>query len=135
MDCIYSVLSLIRCDCCFRCCFRGLAIRLDNNRGVRSLICQPYHPCVYITLITCGYWAKKRCDWRPFFSFLQKKKFFPKMDNIFLEKRKKLGKKIAAARLASILATRGGHMELWGMGWGMCIISAVYNSRQTLCWW
>ena len=43
-----------------------------------------------------------------FFSiFAKKKKKFPKMNNIFMEKRKKCEKKkIAAARLASILATR-----------------------------
>ena len=39
-------------------------------------------------------WLKKRCDWRLFFSFLQKKKiFFKKMDNIFLSKKNKCEKK------------------------------------------
>ena len=50
--------------------------------------------------------GSKRCDWRIFFSILQKKKNL-KMDNISMENKKKSGKKkIAAARLASILATR-----------------------------
>ena len=47
--------------------------------------------------------TKKRCDWRLFFSFLHPKK---KMDNIFLTNKQQFGGKKAAARLATITATR-----------------------------
>ena len=56
--------------------------------------------------------AKKRCDWRFFFSFLQKKK-----KGQYFHGKKKVEKilKIAVARLASILATRctGNRIFLW----------------------
>ena len=52
-------------------------------------------------------WLKKKVQLETFFffSFLQRI-FFSKMDNIFLPRKKKVGEKNAAARLASVLAIR-----------------------------
>ena len=53
-------------------------------------------------------WLKKGAAGNFFFHFCKKNFFFPKIDKIFMEKKNKVEKKkkIAAARLASILATR-----------------------------
>ena len=76
--------------------------------------------------------AKKSATGYLFFHLCKKNFFFTKMDNIFMGKRKKVGgeKKIAAARLASILATRctGNRIFLWTASWTLLL-----DSHQWAC--
>ena len=51
-----------------------------------------------------------------FFFHFCKKNFFPKIDNIFMEKKKWKKKEIAAAPLASIIATRWTGNRIFVMG-------------------
>ena len=71
--------------------------------------------------------AKKGATGDFFFAFLQKKIISPKMDNISYQKKKK----IAAARLASILATRWTGNRLFFMDNLTFIKSAIGNLPTT----